>query len=47
MYRFGLKDGKSYTLEELGNMYGKTREDVRQIEAKIIRKLREKLYKIE
>ena len=38
--RFGLKDGKSYTLEEVGQMFGVTRERIRQIEAKALRKLR-------
>jgi len=38
--RFGLKDGRSYTLEEVGRMFGVTRERIRQIEAKALRKLR-------
>jgi len=38
--RFGLKDGKSYTLEEVGQIFGVTRERIRQIEAKALRKLR-------
>ncbi len=38
--RFGLKDGRSYTLEEVGQIFGVTRERIRQIEAKALRKLR-------
>ncbi len=46
--RFGLKDGRSYTLEEVGEMFGITRERVRQIESKALRKLRHPLksYKL-
>ncbi len=39
-YRFGLEDGKQRTLEEVGKEFGVTRERIRQIEAKSIRKLR-------
>lgn len=39
-YRYGLKDGNVHTLEEIGNMYGITRERVRQIESRAIRKLK-------
>lgn len=38
--RFGFTDGKNHTLEEIGKMMGVTRERVRQIESKTIRKLR-------
>lgn len=38
--RFGLEDGVSKTLEEVGKMFGVTRERIRQIEAKALRKLR-------
>ncbi len=38
--RFGLEDGKSRTLEEVGSRFDVTRERIRQIEAKALRKLR-------
>ena len=38
--RFGLKDGRPKTLEEVGKMFAVTRERIRQIEAKSLRKLR-------
>lgn len=40
MLRFGLNDGRSRTLEEVGNIFDLTRERIRQIEAKALRKLR-------
>lgn len=39
LYRFGFHDGRTYTLEEVGKIYGVTRERIRQIEAKALRKL--------
>jgi len=39
--RFGLKDGVSHTLEEIGNEFGVTRERIRQIEAKSLERVRE------
>ena len=38
--RFGLEDGKARTLEEVGKSFHVTRERIRQIEAKALRKLR-------
>ena len=37
--RYGLGDGYSYTLEEVGHIFKVTRERIRQIEAKAVRKL--------
>lgn len=39
--RFGLDDGQSRTLEEIGTLFKVTRERIRQIEAKAMRKLRQ------
>jgi RNA polymerase primary sigma factor len=38
--RFGLDDGSEHTLEEVGQSFAVTRERIRQIEAKALRKLR-------
>jgi RNA polymerase primary sigma factor len=38
--RFGLMDGRPHTLDEIGKVYGVTRERVRQIEQKVLTKLR-------
>lgn len=39
--RCGMKDGRYYTLEDVGNKFGVTRERIRQIEASCIKKLDE------
>jgi len=39
--RFGLEDGKYYTLEEVGKKFGLTRERIRQLETKALRRLRQ------
>jgi RNA polymerase primary sigma factor len=44
LLRFGLEDGKFRTLEEVGREFGITRERIRQIEAKALRKLRHPSY---
>ena len=38
--RFGIDDGRTRTIEEVGKVFGVTRERIRQIEAKALRKLR-------
>jgi len=38
--RFGLQNGQSYTLEEVGKKFGLTRERIRQIEGQALRRLR-------
>ena len=47
--RFGLEDGVTHTLEEVGKEFGVTRERIRQIEAKAVMKIRdhEKVRKLE
>ena len=45
-FRFGLEDGHSYTLEEVGTKFNVTRERIRQIEAKALRKLRQPSKKL-
>ncbi len=44
--RFGLKDGNEHTLEEVGQEFNVTRERIRQIEAKALRKLKKKAKKL-
>ncbi len=44
-YRFGLNDGVDRTLEYIGDIYGITRERVRQIEGKALRKARQRVLK--
>ena len=39
-YRFGINGGKSMTLEEVGAIFGVTRERIRQVESKALRKLK-------
>jgi RNA polymerase primary sigma factor len=48
MMRFGLEDGSEHTLEEVGQVFDVTRERIRQIETKALRKLRHHLrsYKL-
>lgn len=38
--RFGFKDGKVWTLEEVGKVYHVTRERIRQIKSRVIRRLK-------
>lgn len=43
-YRFGMQDGEPRTLEEVGKLFNVTRERIRQIEAKALKKLRHPKY---
>ncbi|MEU6157519.1 RNA polymerase sigma factor [Streptomyces sp. NPDC047130] len=43
-YRYGLMDGRPRTLEEIGRIFGVTRERIRQIESKTLSKLRDHTY---
>ena len=43
--RYGLLDGRNYTLEEVGKVFNVTRERIRQIESKALRKLRHPIRK--
>ena len=43
--RYGLLDGESYTLEEVGKKMGVTRERVRQIEAQALSRLRHPIHR--
>ncbi|MEK6952441.1 MAG: sigma-70 family RNA polymerase sigma factor [Nanoarchaeota archaeon] len=43
--RYGLVDGQSYTLKEIGNIFNRDRERIRQIESKALCKLKWKLRK--
>lgn len=45
-YRFGLYDGREWTLEEIAKVYHRTRERVRQIEHKALRKLKNRLKQL-
>lgn len=45
MLRYGFYDGEAKTLEEIGEKFGVTRERIRQIEAKSLRKLKARLYR--
>ena len=46
MVRYGFRGGVHMTLQEVANKFGLTRERIRQIEAKSIKNLKEKLEKI-
>ncbi|MFQ9636431.1 MAG: sigma factor-like helix-turn-helix DNA-binding protein [Eisenbergiella sp.] len=42
LLRFGFVDGRSWTLEEVGKLYHVTRERIRQIEGRAIKRLRQR-----
>ena len=44
--RYGLNDGEKYTLEEIGNLYGVTKECIRQTELRALKKLKESGYEL-
>lgn len=46
-HRFGIGDIEPQTLEQVGNVMGVTRERIRQIEAKALRKLRQKAHAVD
>lgn len=45
LLRYGFYDGEAKTLEEIGEMFGVTRERIRQIEAKSLRKLKARMFR--
>ena len=45
--RFGIRDGRQRTLEEVGKVFGRSKDRIREIEVKVLRKLRNPKYKLE